>query len=185
MPQAISGVEQPDFGSAVCALIPNLVRYAKALTRDSVRADDLVQSTLVRALTKSHRWQPGTNLRAWLFTMMHNQFVNEIRSAVRAPVPVDIDDVQARLPGVDDPEARLMVKAMGDAIARLPEDQRRAIILVGYHGLTYERAAEYEGVPVGTIRSRLSRGRADLDRLMNGSELDDEDLDLLENWARK
>src|SRR3954452_17749118 len=85
--------------------IPRLRRYARALTRDALRADDLVQDTLVRALTKQHLWQTGTNLRAWLFTLMHNQYVNESRLSNREGAPIDVEDVASSLAAVTDPTA--------------------------------------------------------------------------------
>src|SRR5215467_6116942 len=85
--------------------IPRLRRYARALTRDSNRADDLVQDTLVRGLAKSHLWQLGTDLRAWLFTIMHNQYVNDIRRAARERATVDVDQVASTLVATTDPTA--------------------------------------------------------------------------------
>src|SRR3954463_10039717 len=90
-----------DFGSLVEAEIPRLRRYARALTRDVVRADDLVQSCLARAVAKQHLWQPGTDLRAWLFTLLHNQHVNDVRRSVREGI---ID--RGRRAGFDDPTQR-------------------------------------------------------------------------------
>src|SRR5690348_15073529 len=81
------------FGNLLQNEIPRLRRYARALTRDATRADDLVQSCLVRALAKSHLWQPGTDLRAWLFTILHNQHVNDVRRAVREGINVPVEDV--------------------------------------------------------------------------------------------
>src|SRR5690242_21390166 len=85
------------FGSLLQNEIPRLRRYARALTRDSARADDLVQSCLVRALAKSHLWQPGTDLRAWLFTILHNQHVNDVRRSVREGVSIPVEDVAPML----------------------------------------------------------------------------------------
>jgi RNA polymerase sigma-70 factor (ECF subfamily) len=96
-----------DFGRMLGREIPRLRRYALALTRDSVRADDLVQSTLVRALAKSHLWQPGTNLRRWLFTMLHNQRVSEVRQMVREQRALADERVAALSPASSDPSTRI------------------------------------------------------------------------------
>jgi len=95
----------PDFNDVLESQIPRLRRYSRALTRDTQRADDLVQDTLVRALMKQDRWEPGTNLRAWLFTLMHNQYVNNVRRANREAGTIDIDDVSSSLVATTDPTA--------------------------------------------------------------------------------
>src|SRR5437763_5428538 len=93
----------PDFHDLLEPQIPRLRRYARALTRDTQRADDLVQDTLLRALIKQDRWEPGTNLRAWLFTLMHNQYVNDVRRANREAGAIDIDDISSSLVATTDP----------------------------------------------------------------------------------
>lgn len=175
------------FASGIEQYIPHLRRYARALTRgDLARAEDLVQDTLARAIAKHHLFEPGTNLRAWLFTLMFNMNVNHMRGRQRnladALAPDDSAAIE-RHPARDDPSVSLLIRDMKRALMRLPPDMRRAILLVGYHGLSYERAAEVEGVPVGTIRSRLFRGREELRLIMEGSEMQTDDLDLIE-WAR-
>jgi RNA polymerase sigma-70 factor (ECF subfamily) len=107
--------------------IPRLRRYARALTRNRNRADDLVQDTLSRALDKQHLWQPGTNLGAWLFTIIHNQNVNNIRRDVRKSAAVDIEWVSVTLPATTDPSASRKVVELDRALARLPLEQRRVI----------------------------------------------------------
>src|SRR5437588_5327866 len=92
-----------DFHRRLEGEIPRLRRYARALTRNAVRADDLVQDTLARALHKEHLWQPGTNLRAWLFTIMHNQNVNEVKRATQAGMSIDVEDCSAVLIATTDP----------------------------------------------------------------------------------
>ena len=146
-----------DFARLLEAEIPRLRRYARALTRDAARADDLVQSGLVRAIAKQHLWQPGTDLRAWLFTILHNQHVNEVRVAVREGVTASIDE-------------SLELRDLEAAIAKLAPEQRQVILLVGLEGMHYEEVALILGVPVGTVRSRLSRGREQLRRLMDMDE---------------
>jgi len=146
--------------------IPRLRRYARALTRNRERADDLVQDTLSRALVKEQFWQPGTNLRAWLFTIMHNQNVNNVRIAVRESRMVDIEQLPP-MPATTDPTASRQMFEFERALAQLPLEQRQVILLVGLEGMTYEHAAGILTVPVGTVRSRLSRGRDILRKLLD------------------
>jgi len=143
--------------------IPRLRRYARALTRNADRADDLVQDTLLRAIAKAHLWQAGTDLRAWLFTVMHNQHVNAVRRAMRDDNTVDIDQ---SLAATTDPTGSRQLHELDRALGCLPEEQRAVILLVGLEGMSYETAAEVLSVPIGTVRSRLSRGRDALRRLM-------------------
>src|SRR5215472_1275145 len=155
------------FGKLLEAEIPRLRRYARALTRDAVRADDLVQSCLARALAKSHLWQPGTDLRAWLFTILHNQHVNDVRRAVREGISVPMDDAAPVLTVPSTQGASLQLRDLDRAMARLPEEQRQVLLLVGLEGMRYEEVATVLDVPVGTVRSRLSRGRDMLRYLMD------------------
>src|SRR5260370_24167399 len=147
------------FGSLLQNEIPRLRRYARALTRDASRADDLVQSCLVRALEKSHLWQPGTGLRAWLFTILHNQHVNDVRRAVREGVNVPVEDVAPVLTVPSTQGASLQLRDLDRAMARLPEEQRQVLLLVGLEGMRHGEVAVVRDVPVRTGRSRLSRGR--------------------------
>jgi RNA polymerase sigma-70 factor, ECF subfamily len=147
------------------AEIPRLRRYARALTRDVVIADDLVQDCLTRALGKIHLWQEGSDLRAWLFTILHNQYVNHIRRAVREGPAVALIETEPMLSRAPQQGRRLELRDLERAIARLPEEQRSVILLVGLEGMRYEEVAAVLDVPVGTIRSRLSRGREALRRL--------------------
>ena len=146
--------------------IPRLRRYARALTRNRERADDLVQDTLSRALVKEQFWQPGTNLRAWLFTIMHNQNVNNVRRAVRESRMVDMEQLSP-MPATTDPTASRQMFELERALAQLPLEQRQVILLVGLEGMSYEDAAGILSVPVGTVRSRLSRGRDILRKLLD------------------
>jgi len=104
--------------------IPRLRRYARALTRNRDRADDLVQDTLSRALIKEQLWQPGTNLRAWLFTIMHHQSVNNLRRDIRESAMVDIERISTTLPATTDPAASRKLVELDRALAQLPLDQR-------------------------------------------------------------
>jgi RNA polymerase sigma-70 factor, ECF subfamily len=149
------------------AEIPRLRRYARALARDVVAADDLVQDCLARALGKLHLWQEGTDLRAWLFTILHNQYVNQVRRAVREGAAVGLSETEPMLTRAPHQGKSLELRDLERAIAKLPEEQRAVILLVGLEGMRYEEVADVLGVPVGTVRSRLSRGREALRRLMD------------------
>jgi RNA polymerase sigma-70 factor, ECF subfamily len=164
-----------EFARLLEAQLPRLRRYARALTRDPSRADDLIQDTLVRALAKQHLYQDGTNLRAWLFTLMHNQHVNDVRRNVREGDSLDVDTVAAHLVAVTDPTASRQLRELDEAIGKLAMEQRQVILLIGLEGMSYEETAAILNVPIGTVRSRLSRGREALRRLM-GMEEDEAEL---------
>ena len=150
--------------------IPKLRRYARALTRNPDRADDLVQDTLGRALVKEQLWQPGTNLRAWLFTIMHNQNVNNVRRDSRESGGLDIEQTSSTLAAVTDPAATRKIFELERALAQLPLEQQQVILLVGLEGMSYEDTAGILKIPVGTVRSRLSRGRDALRKLLDMEE---------------
>ena len=157
-----------EFARMLEAQIPRLRRYARALTRDIVRADDLVQSCLIRALAKQHLWQPGTDLRAWLFTILHNQHVNDVRRGVRDGNNVELTEAST-LAVESNAIPTLELRDLETAIGKLPPEQRQVILLVGLEGMAYEEVAKVLRVPVGTVRSRLSRARDQL-RLLMGME---------------
>ena len=159
-----------DFHRRLEEQIPRLRRYARALTRDASRADDLVQDTLLRALAKQQLWQEGTNLRAWLFTLMHNQHVNDVRRSNREGGTIDVAEMASVLVANTDPTVSRQMRELERGLALLPFEQREAILLVGLEGLRYDEAATILGVPIGTVRSRLSRGRDQLRRLMGMDE---------------
>jgi RNA polymerase sigma-70 factor, ECF subfamily len=141
------------------AEIPSLRRYALKLTRDRGTADELVQECLVRALGAQHRWQEGTNLRAWLFTIMHNHHVSGLRRSVRDNALRPLDDVEPFLAQAPAQEHGLQMRDVSRAMAALTKGQRDAVCLIGLNGWSYERVARYSGVSVGTVRSRVHRGR--------------------------
>ena len=150
--------------------IPSLRRYARALTGNAWAADDLVQDTLERACGKWRLWVVGSDLRAWLFTLMHNLFANQLRrlaSQSRAGVEVDLDDVSEQLA---DPRAAPDVGLdLQRCLLRLPEDQRAVLLLVTLEDLSYQAVAAILDIPVGTVMSRLSRARSRLRDLMDGA----------------
>jgi RNA polymerase sigma-70 factor (ECF subfamily) len=162
-----------DFGQLVEEQIPRLRRYARALHRGHISAaDDLIQDTLLRAVAKEHLWQPGTNLRAWLFTLMHNQHVNDVRRSVREGVAVEIGDIDNIVASPSNTGASLLLRDLNRGLAKLSVEQRQVILLVGLEGMRYEEVAEVLGIPVGTVRSRLSRGRGLLRHFMGMDDLD-------------
>jgi len=156
-----------DFGRLLEKEIPRLRRYAFALTRNMSGADDLVQDTLVRAIAKQHFWQRGTNLRAWLFTLMHNQNADGIHRSVREGIIVGVDEPWPVPTAATDPTELLSLRDLDRALARIHEEQRRVLLLIGLEGTSYEEAARILDVPIGTVRSRVSRGREALRRLMD------------------
>jgi RNA polymerase sigma-70 factor (ECF subfamily) len=147
----------------IVPFIPNLRRYARALVGDRHGADDLVQDTLERAVRKFHLWRPG-DLRAWLFSIMHNVFVNQLKSRrISASAEVDESFIGATTPGwVTD------VHDLQRGLALLTAEQREVVLMVSLEDMSYEEASRALGVPVGTVMSRLSRGREKLRRYMDG-----------------
>jgi len=149
----------------IAAHIPRLRRYARALAGDAHRADDLVQDTLERALTKFHLWRHGSDLRAWMFTIMHNVFVNQLKTRRELPLDDAVEDGLQSGPQSDPLELR----DLDTALRCLPVEQREVLLLVGLEQLSYAEASRTLNVPVGTVMSRLSRGRERLRALMSGT----------------
>ena len=155
-----------DQSSQIAACIPRLRRYARALVNDRTAADDLVQDTLERAWTKIQQFRAGTDLRAWMFSIMHNMHVNQVRSR-RDTVSYDEEahDSGQRATQNDALEMRDMDRAM----QALPVEQREVLLLVALEDLSYEVVGKTLGIPLGTVMSRLSRARERLRSLMNGT----------------
>lgn len=151
--------------SAITEQIPRLRRYARALTGSREAADDLVQDTLERALKRSALFRPGGNARAWLFTIMHNLFVNGVRSAEATRVTA-LSESHEQQALHDSADENLLVRDIGRALGQLPFEQREVVLLVGLEELSYEDTASVIGSPVGTVMSRLSRGRERLRALL-------------------
>ena len=151
------------FKASVEAAIPALRRYARALTRDAETADDLVQDTLVRALRSEHLFHGG-EVRSWLYTILTNLNRNRLRSLARRPALSPIDDNDA--PDMAGPEAG--GRDIQRALATLVEDQRAALMLVVLEGLSYREVAEVQGVPIGTVMSRLARARVQIKSYLDG-----------------
>jgi RNA polymerase sigma-70 factor (ECF subfamily) len=153
-------------GDLLITQIPRLRRYARALTRNAEAADDLVQDCLERAWRKAHRWEPGSDLRAWLFTVMHNVYVNRLRRREPDTEPMLRDDIQDPCPRP--PEGSLDLRDLEAGLARLPDEQREVLLLVCLEELTYEQVADVLGIPIGTVMSRLHRARERMRRWMAG-----------------
>jgi RNA polymerase sigma-70 factor, ECF subfamily len=169
------------FGTELEVQIASLRRYARALLRDKNDADDLVQESLARALSRADRFKPGTNLRAWLFTIMHNVHVNQVRQKISRPDEVPVEDHEMRLITPARQETSIELRDMSRALAELPDEQRQVLLLVALEGLKYEaelpdeqrqvlllvalEGLKYDEVaavlqiPIGTVMSRLSRAR--------------------------
>jgi len=145
-----------EFGERIEAAIPALRRYARALTRDAETADDIVQDTLVRALRSEHLFHGG-DTRAWLYTILTNLNRNRLRALSRRPILAPIKDEDAATSGSES-GGRDIARALDE----LAEDQRSALLLVVLEGLTYREVAEVQGVPIGTVMSRLSRARTQI-----------------------
>ena len=170
----IERVERPKPRSAgnmlhgkIEALIPRLTRYARALTRDPVAADDLVQESLARALAKLHLWEPGTDLRAWIFTILHHQHITHLRRCARQRAVAQRQECKSGSAQAPNQLPRLELRDVARALVRLPEEQRSVILLVGIDGKHYDQVASIAKLPVGTVRSRVARGRETL-RLATG-----------------
>jgi RNA polymerase sigma-70 factor (ECF subfamily) len=151
------------FQQSVEAAIPALRRYARALTRDAETADDLVQDTLVRALRSEHLFHGGA-VRSWLYTILTNLNRNRLRSLARRPIVTQLQDDDAA--DAAGPEAG--GRDIERALALLVEDQRTALLLVVLEGLTYREVAEVQGVPIGTVMSRLARARIQIKAYLDG-----------------
>ena len=152
---------------ALLAEIPRLRRYARALTGERAAADDLVQDTLERAWSRSAQWRPGGELRAWLFGIMHNLRIDQLRRP--GAVARSLDEADGDLLPVRPAQSDgLEVRDLDAALACLPEEQRAVLLLVALEEMRYEDIARTLGIPLGTVMSRLSRGRERLRRILDG-----------------
>jgi RNA polymerase sigma-70 factor (ECF subfamily) len=152
------------FQQSVQGAVPALRRYARALTHDGELADDLVQDTLVRALRSEHLFHGG-NVRSWLYTILTNLNRNRLRSLASRPIITALEDNDA--PDMAGPEAG--GRDIARALATLVDDQRSALLLVVLEGLTYREVAEIQGVPIGTVMSRLARARTQIKTYLDGT----------------
>lgn len=147
----------PSRQDAIAAEIPRLRRYARALIGDDGEADDLIQDTLERGIARIEQWREGENPRKWLFSILHNLHVDGLRRRSRRPLHVGLESIGAEQsePPADSGTGRDLDKAL----QMLSLEQREVVLLVGLEGLSYLEAAEVLQVPVGTVMSRLARGR--------------------------
>jgi RNA polymerase sigma-70 factor, ECF subfamily len=165
------GAAMPDQSSLIEAHIPGLRRFACALMRgDRQSADDLVQDCLERALSRWHLRRAEGDVRGWLYTILYNRFLSEKNRQARRGAPDALQEVaEAEMPGVDGGQNwALEHRDLLRAFAALPEEQRSVVVLIGVEDLSYLQAARVLGVPIGTVMSRLSRGRERLRHYMNG-----------------
>ena len=155
----------PTRRDAVAAEMPRLRRYARALTGDDGEADDLIQDTLERALARLEQWRDGDSPRKWLFSILHNLHIDGLRRKSRRPPHVGLDSlgVDQSAPAAD----RASGRDLDRALQLLSGDQRQVVLLVGLEGLSYAETAEVLAIPVGTVMSRLARGRGRLRSLMD------------------
>ncbi len=169
-PQGRAAANPSAFSRQIENEIPFLRRTVRRWQREKADADDLVQDTLVRALANSHLWQPGSDLRGWLFAIMRNQFFagigksNRLASVLRSFAEAD----RSRAP--DPREARLILRDVEGALKRLPDKQRTAVLLAGVEGKSYDEVAQAMGLSVGAVRSHLARGRDRLRAATDGGE---------------
>ena len=149
------------------ALMPQMHNFARSLCRDAVRAADLVQEALLRAFSNIERFQPGTNLKAWLFTILRNEHYSQLRRQKFEAVGVDTSTLPE--PSVlPDHDGELELRELHNALSTLPTGQRTALLLVSASGLSYEEAAGICGCAVGTIKSRVARARGMLLQMLDG-----------------
>lgn len=142
--------------------IPSLRRYARSLTHNVDQADDLVQDTLVKAVANIDRFDPGTNMRAWLFTILLNTFKSQRRMLARRGTHLAWEDVAEQLSMPPRQDASMEMLALARCVDELPGHERETLMLVALEGFSYEEAAEVLGIEIGTVKSRVSRARAKL-----------------------
>lgn len=150
-----------EFKTELLTVVPSLRAFALSLTKASDRADDLVQEALMKAWNKQASYQEGTNLKAWVFTILRNEFFSQMRKKGREVQDSD-GLLTAQLATHPEQHGHLDMQDFKVALERLPDDQREALILIGANGFSYEEAAEIAGVAIGTIKSRVSRARVNL-----------------------
>ena len=162
---------QPSVQDAMLAAVPGLRAFAMSLCGKFDRADDLVQETLIRAMINIHSFTPGTNLSAWLFTILRNQFRSEYRKRRREVEDADGSYLDG-LHSAPEQHSRLAFRELFAALAKLPLEQREALLLVGASGFSYDEAAKICGIAVGTIKSRVNRARTLLAALLERDSAD-------------
>lgn len=165
---------ESEFKERLLDLVPAMRAFARSLCRNRDEADDLAQDALYRALISWRTFQPNTNLKAWVFTILRNRFYSLRRNAGRETT-LDPEFAERHLVFADNPHARFELDLVRRGLGQLPAEQREAILLICAAGLTYEAAAEVTGVPIGTVKSRLSRGRATLTAMVDRGDVGEPD----------
>jgi RNA polymerase sigma-70 factor (ECF subfamily) len=166
-----SGTDDEGFKRELVQLIPHLRAFARTLAGDPTAADDLAQDAMMKAWDARASYQMGTNMKAWTFMILRNQFYSEKRRSWRS-TQLDQEAAERTLIAIDDPESPVHLDEMRLAIKKLPAEQREALILVGAGGFAYEEAADICGCAVGTVKSRVSRARRALHEIMESGNYD-------------
>lgn len=159
-----------DKTEAVLKEMPRLRRYALVLTGDRTPADDLVQDTVERAISRLHLWRSGSNMRSWLFTIMHNLHVNNVRQSIRRGTETQVSDHDAALVTKPSQGDHVLIREMSEAIDHLSVEQREVLVFVVLEGMSYREVADVLDIPIGTVMSRLARARDYLRQIMDGEE---------------
>lgn len=155
-----------DVREQIAALLPRLRRFGRTLARHREDADDLVQIAIEKALTRTEQWNPGTRLDSWMFRIMQNAWIDEVRARERRGQTF-VPEEEGEHVGVSTHDAQVDALAVRKAVGQLSDDQRAAVGLVLVEGLAYQEAADVLGIPVGTLTSRLARAREALQRLLD------------------
>ncbi|HEY9236701.1 MULTISPECIES: sigma-70 family RNA polymerase sigma factor [Phenylobacterium] len=163
------------FKAELTGLIPQMRAFARSLCRDAVAADDLAQDALLKAWNNRGSYQPGTNMKAWTFMILRNQFYSDKRRSWRSS-QLDPEVAERTLEAASNPIASLELDEVRRALACLPDDQREALILIGAGGLSYEEVSEICGCAIGTIKSRVSRARDRLAAIIESGDYGQDDI---------
>ncbi len=164
-----------EFKSELTALIPQMRAFARSLCRDATAADDLAQDALLKAWNNRASFEPGTNMKAWTFMILRNQFYSDKRRSWRSS-QLDPEVAERTLEAASNPIASLELDEVRRALACLPDDQREALILIGAGGLSYEEVSEICGCAIGTIKSRVSRARDRLSTIIENGSYGQDDI---------
>jgi RNA polymerase sigma-70 factor (ECF subfamily) len=164
--RSADGTDDPAFKKELVALIPHLRAFARTLCGDATAADDLAQDAMLKAWDARASFQMGTNMKAWTFMILRNQFYSDKRRSWRQ-TQLDQEAAERTLVATDNPEAPVALDDLRLALRCLPNEQREALVLVGAGGFAYEEAAEICGCAIGTVKSRVSRARRALQAALN------------------
>jgi RNA polymerase sigma-70 factor (ECF subfamily) len=171
----IQTIADDAFKTELTGLIPQMRAFARSLCRDATAADDLAQDALLKAWNNRTSYQPGTNMKAWTFMILRNQFYSDKRRSWRS-TQLDPEVAERTLVAISNPVASLELDEVRRALAMLPEDQREALILIGAGGLSYEEVSEICGCAIGTIKSRVSRARDRLAAILEDGAYDQDGI---------